>query len=76
MNVPNNVLRVWRKELTSVDDRKIAETFAKHKRTIRRAREEGRCNESTYNAINTYVSIKKFNDEQFLRQFKPNGKNN
>lgn len=70
MNVPNNILRLWRKELTSVDDAKIAEAFSKHKRTIRRAREEGRCNDDTYKAINTYLTIKRYNDQQFLKQFK------
>lgn len=70
MKVPNKILRLWRKELDSTDDLKMEASYGINKRTARRAREEGTCSENTMNQINAYLSVKKYNENEFVKQFK------
>lgn len=67
MKVPNKILRTWRKELDSNDYGKIEGI---HERTARRAVEEGRCLQETHDCINRYLTIKKYNEQEFISQFK------
>lgn len=70
MKAPKEIHKIWKKEITPSDVLKIAETYHINKRTVQRARETGRCLQTTMDAVNHYLMIKRYNEKEFIKQFK------
>lgn len=70
MTINKTLHRIWKKELDSYDFKKIASEYNISVRTIERAKQSGKCNPRTMNCINLYLSKKKYEFSEFLKQFK------
>lgn len=72
MDVPKDFLKIWKKELTPGDQKKIANENGISLRTVQRAKSEGKCLESTMDLINEFLKKKKIEEAEFVKSFETN----
>lgn len=70
MEVPKQVLRIWKKKTSHGVITDIAKHSGLNIRTIYRAIREGKCHQSTYEKINNYFEVKKNREKVFIDTFK------
>ena len=68
MNVPKEILKIWRKRIEWQDALKIQEKYKLTPKTVHRAKTLGICNQKTFDFINDYLATKINNTKQILEQ--------
>ncbi len=70
MNVPKEILKVWRRRIEWVDALEIQKKYKITPKTVFRAKTLGSCHKDTFDFINDYLKTKVDDTQQILEQIR------